>query len=113
MRIRTCPAALTTLALLALRLSAADSSAFARPDPKFSLRLEKSVLVPMRDGVRLSTDLYFPEKTEDPLPVVLIRTPYNKKGFRKDDSEARFFAGQGFVVAVQDTSYSRWFSSEP
>ena len=45
--------------------------------------------------------------------LVRIRTPYNKKGFRKDDSEARFFDGQGFVVAVQDTSYSRWFSSEP
>ena len=88
--------------LLAFRLSTADSPNFGRPDPKFSVRLEKSVLVPMRDGVRLSTDLYFPEKAEGPLGVVLIRTPYHKKGFRKDDSEASFFAGQGFVVAVRD-----------
>ena len=102
MRIRSYSAALIICALFALPLTAAESSDFARPDPKFAVRIEKSALVPMRDGVRLSTDLYFPEKVEGPLPVVLIRTPYNKKGFRNDDSEARFFAGQGFVVAVQD-----------
>ncbi len=67
----------------------------------------------MREGVRLSTDLYFPEKVESPLPVVLIRTPYNKKGFRRTIPKPAFSPAKGFVVAVQDTSYSRWFSSEP
>ena len=34
-------------------------------------------MVPMRDGVRLSTDVYLPEG-EGPFPVILYRTPYGK-----------------------------------
>ena len=60
-------------------------------------------MVPMRDGVRLSTDLYFPEAVDGPLPVILIRTAYNKKGFHQETKTgAHLFAGQGYVVAVQD-----------
>jgi putative CocE/NonD family hydrolase len=59
-------------------------------------------MVPMRDGVRLSTDLYFPEGASGNLPLVLIRTPYNKGGYRRDSSPTYVFAGQGYVVAVQD-----------
>ena len=59
-------------------------------------------MVPMRDGVRLSTDLYFPEGASGRLPVILIRTPYNKNGYRRDKSSTYIFAGQGYIVAVQD-----------
>jgi hypothetical protein len=80
------------------------------PAPKYTVRIEKSVLIPMRDGVRLSTDLYFPESAEARLPIILIRTPYNKKQWRggpqywyaAHQSEAYKFAEQGYVVAVQD-----------
>jgi len=76
------------------------------PAPKLdSVRLIKSVLVPMRDGVRLSTDLYVPVGAKPPLPVVQIRLPYDKNrylGFRKPGSIAMFFAGHGYVVAIQD-----------
>jgi putative CocE/NonD family hydrolase len=71
-----------------------------------TIRLEKSVRVTMRDGVKLSTDLYFPIGSNGPYPVILIRTPYGKNetdGFRRPGSIAHFFAGQGYVVAVQDT----------
>ena len=44
----------------------------------FEVRLEKSVLIPMRDGTRLSTDLYFPVGAGDDLPTILFRDPYNK-----------------------------------
>src|SRR5256885_911447 len=41
-----------------------------------------SLTVPMRDGVRLATDLYLPENLgphePGPLPVLLERTPYGK-----------------------------------
>jgi hypothetical protein len=73
-----------------------------RPDPKYTVRLEPSVLVPMRDGVKLSTDLYFPEGVTEKLPVILIRTPYNKNGSRDANSTARMFSAQGYAVAVQD-----------
>ena len=72
--------------------------------PKYEVRLVKSQMVPMRDGVRLSTDLYFPQKAGEKLPVILIRTPYNKKSYRDREKRPRayIFASHGFVVAVQD-----------
>src|SRR6266498_2891460 len=36
-------------------------------------------MVPMRDGVRLATDVYLPAGT-GPWPVALVRTPYDKRG---------------------------------
>ena len=39
-------------------------------------------MVPMRDGVRLATDLYRPTGAGDKLPVILIRGPYNKDTYR-------------------------------
>ena len=89
------------------------TSAIAEPlssnllPPKYPVRLEKSVMVPMRDGVRLSTDIYFPEGAGGRLPVILFRTPYNKKNWRQPsefipDPATQFFAGQGYIVIVQD-----------
>jgi putative CocE/NonD family hydrolase len=83
------------------------------PAPKYKVRLARSVMVPMRDGVKLSTDLYFPEGAGEKLPVILVRTPYNKKLWRgigapiyswtEETSPAYRFASQGYLVAVQDT----------
>ena len=67
--------------------------------PRYGVRVEVNVRVPMRDGVKLATDLYFPEGAAGKLPAVLIRTPYNRKD---RTGAARMFAGQGYVVAVQD-----------
>jgi len=35
------------------------------------------VMVPMRDGVRLATDIYRPKDAEGEVPVILWKTPYN------------------------------------
>jgi len=76
---------------------------YSWPPAKHQVRIEENVLVPMRDGIKLSTDLYFPVGVEGKLPVVLIRTPYNKDGYRRNlRSSARQFAGHGYAVAVQD-----------
>ena len=48
---------------------------------KDQINVKKNVLIPMRDGVELSADLYMPE-TNDPLPTILKYYPY-----RKDDEE--------------------------
>ena len=54
----------------------------------------KDVMVPMRDGVELATDLYLPAKDGRPLegkfPVVLQRTPYDK--------ENQFYKGPGHLL---------------
>jgi putative CocE/NonD family hydrolase len=56
----------------------------------------------MRDGVRLSTDLYLPPDGQ-PAPALLMRTPYNK---RVAESEVYahpiWYARQGFAVVCQD-----------
>jgi uncharacterized protein len=61
------------------------------------------VMIPARDGTKLSTDIYRPAKNGVPVgervPVLLHRTPYGKSGMAKD---AAYFAAHGYVVAVQD-----------
>jgi len=81
----------------------APDQKYPLPGPRYKVRLVRSVWVPMRDGVRLSTDLYFPEGAGTRLPTILIRTPYNKIYYRREGSPAQLFAGQGYIVATQDT----------
>ena len=40
---------------------------------------QKTIEIPMRDGIKLATDLYFPKSENGPFPVILMRTPYNKE----------------------------------
>ena len=40
------------------------------------LSIDRDVMVPMRDGTRLRTDVYRPAGP-GPFPVLLIRTPYH------------------------------------
>ena len=42
-----------------------------------SFRVEKDIMVPMRDGVRLATDVWVPADG-GPAPVLLVRLPYGK-----------------------------------
>ena len=39
--------------------------------------IDQKVMMPMRDGIRLCTDIYRP-KTDKPVPIIFSRTPYNK-----------------------------------
>jgi putative CocE/NonD family hydrolase len=75
------------------------------------------MMIEMRDDARLSTDLYMPDGV-GPFPVILIRTPYDKKMLRpgavdpsgKPVSQIpQFFASHGYVVVVQDMR-GRWES---
>ena len=95
MRFRTCPAVLTTLALLALRLSAADSSAFARPDPKSSVRGRKERAGADARGRPPLDRSLLPGKGGKPASGRAHSHPLQQKRLSQDDSEARFFAGQG------------------
>jgi putative CocE/NonD family hydrolase len=44
------------------------------------VRFDADVMVPMRDGVRLATDIYRPLDA-GPVPVLLVRLPYGKRFF--------------------------------
>ncbi len=60
---------------------------------------QKTIEIPMRDGIKLATDLYFPESESGPFPVILMRTPYNKDMLKPYGT---YFSGHGFVYAIQD-----------
>ena len=65
-------------------------------------RLEHGLLAPMRDGTRLSLDLIRPD-LPGPLPVVLVRTPYDKVLERSAKSDFyETLAQRGYIIAVQD-----------
>jgi putative CocE/NonD family hydrolase len=82
------------------------------PEPRFKVEFEPNHLVPMRDGVRLATDLYVPQGASGKLPTILIRTQYDRSQFSPQvgtghDREPSTgvpaaLASQGFVVAAQD-----------
>ena len=58
--------------------------------------------MPMRDGVRLAADIYRLAGVSRQLPVVVMRTPYDKRSYRRAGSIAHAFAEAGYVVVVQD-----------
>ena len=78
------------------------------PGP-FPAIVQRDVMIAMRDGVRLATDVYLPAQDGKPLdvrsPVILERTPYGKSGkTRRHASEeiARLYASHGYAVVFQD-----------
>ena len=73
-----------------------------------------NIMVPMRDGVRLATDIYLPSGATNPLPALLERTPYDKRGTNHADRSrsdpkprakpeiAAAFADAGYAYVLQD-----------
>jgi uncharacterized protein len=88
--------------LIALAASAWREAAAQQPSAEIVTR--KNVMVPMRDGVKLATDIYLPGHNgaagQRRFPVVLSRTPYGKGGSLAD---AKYFVPRGYVVIGQDT----------
>ncbi|HVF26869.1 MAG TPA: CocE/NonD family hydrolase [Pyrinomonadaceae bacterium] len=66
---------------------------------RFEVVIQNGVRVKMRDAVTLAADIYRP-KSEGEFPVLLQRTPYNRKG---DAGMAHELASHGYVVVLQDT----------
>jgi uncharacterized protein len=67
---------------------------------------QQDVMVAMRDGVKLATDIYRPGAGEKPaaerMPVLLHRTPYDKSDAAAV-AIAEALAKHGYVVMLQDT----------
>jgi len=39
--------------------------------------IERKLMIPMRDGVRIATDVYYPKDSSKKYPAIWVRTPYN------------------------------------
>jgi putative CocE/NonD family hydrolase len=59
----------------------------------------ETLMTPMRDGVRLATDVYLPAQAQGRYPVLVIRSPYNKRGER---GAAAYFTRYGYALVAQD-----------
>src|SRR5687767_6973321 len=62
------------------------------------LRAKETIMVPMRDGAKLATDIHKPEGTNR-LPVILTRTPYDKTRLDAIGAES---IRRGFIFVAQD-----------
>ena len=66
---------------------------------------QSNVMVPMRDGVCLATDIYFPALGGQPVsgkfPVILERTPYDKAA-SGNVTNGTYYARRGYVCVIQD-----------
>jgi len=66
--------------------------------PKYEIIEKHNVEIPMRDGIKLTTNIYRPD-AEGKFPVILTRTPYKKEMV---ELQAKYYSRRGYVFAVQD-----------
>ena len=97
-----------------------NASASTSPvaEAPYEVAVERDVMAPMRDGVRLACDVYRPARdgraVEGAFPVILERTPYGKGQMSRSERTARsaeprsraevaaYFVRHGYVVVYQD-----------
>ncbi len=67
------------------------------------ITIDRSVFIPMTDGVRLCADIYRPATREVKLPILLMRLPYGRDiastvAYRHPS----WYAAQGYIVVIQE-----------
>src|SRR4051812_4256591 len=71
--------------------------------PNPAIAIQKDVMIPMRDGVKLACDIYLPAKDGVTIPgrypTILSRTPYDKNA---EAREALYWASRGYAVVWND-----------
>jgi len=76
--------------------------------------IDQKVMMPMRDGIRLATDIYRP-KTDRKVPIIFSRTPYNFNSWQDGTQKTRTAekaleaVKRGFAYVVQNER-GRYFS---
>jgi len=79
-----------------------ESISVSESSLKMPVRVLRNVMVPMRDGVRLCSDIYMP-KQDGKYPAILTRLPYGKsETYCAEPAKGRFWAARGYAYVVQD-----------
>lgn len=101
-----------TRVLLSLTIASVVSvvAATSLAAERYEVIVERGIAATMRDGVVLRADIYRPQ-ADGRFPVLLQRTPYDKRGTADFGLKA---AARGYVVVVQDvrgryTSDGEWY----
>jgi hypothetical protein len=65
---------------------------------------KQEVMIPMRDGVKLFTVLFRPKDIKEPLPFLLLRTPYSvsRQSFPNKTEYILDLAKDGYIFVYQD-----------
>ncbi len=70
--------------------------------------IDRKVMLPMRDGVRLATDVYRPKDASTKVPAIFVRTPYNfnfwdvRNGVPGDMTSALEAVKRGYAYVIQN-----------
>lgn len=76
------------------------------PKPEYDIVVNRDVMIPTRDGVRLATDIYRPaphgQAINGRFPALLERTPYGKHEYERVRDYGEYFARHGYVAVIQD-----------
>ncbi len=76
--------------------------------------VDQKVMMPMRDGIRLATDVYRP-KTDEKVPIIFSRTPYNFNSWVDGKEKTRAYQSayqavkRGYAYVIQNER-GRYFS---
>ena len=68
----------------------------------------REAMIPMRDGIKLHTEIYTPKGHPEAMPFIMTRTPYgllfgvDKKGFSNRLANTRELIDDGFIIVLQD-----------
>ena len=68
------------------------------------------VMVPMRDGVRLATNVYRPKGVTGPLPTIFWKTPYNELSYQAATSRRALEATKRGYAFVVENERGRYYS---
>lgn len=91
---------LTLVAALVLAARPAQVQQPASAADRFEV---SDVMIPVRDGVRLSTKIFTPRSQAGPLPIILKRTPYGiGKSAGNFNAYLKALADEGYIFVFQD-----------
>lgn len=97
---------LFTFTAISTTTSAQDTASIYRKLDSIAV-IDQKVMMPMRDGIRLATDIYRP-KGDGKYPIVFSRTPYNfntwgdGKMTTRTLEDAYQAVSRGYVYVVQN-----------
>lgn len=69
-----------------------------------SIFIHTKHMVPMRDGIRLYTQVFVPTQATERLPILLSRTPYGTRDLTPEvlASAAKELVAEGYIIVFQD-----------
>ena len=76
---------------------------------------KKEMMVPMRDGVKLFTNVYAPKDASEKHPILIVRTPYSCAPYGENvfssywNSPRKYFLKENYILVTQDVR-GRWMS---